>query len=129
MSSVSSYRRQSVDPAESLVQKGVFQHLRLRGAFGLVAFAVPNGGWRSRTEAAIMSGMGVMPGVPDVLLFHCGKSYGLELKRLDGRVSAAQLEMHSRLRSAGMTVATAYGFDDALRHLQAWQLLRGASAS
>jgi hypothetical protein len=43
--------------AESAIQKAVFQHLAARGCG--VAFHVPNGGWRSPIEAAILKGMGV----------------------------------------------------------------------
>ena len=36
---------------EQTIQRAVFEHLAWRRAPGVFAFRVPNGGWRSRTEA------------------------------------------------------------------------------
>jgi hypothetical protein len=51
-----------------------------RGVSGLFAFHVPNGGWRTRTEGAILKGAGVVAGVPDIILINAGRTYALELK-------------------------------------------------
>jgi hypothetical protein len=48
---------------EQIIQRAVCQHLRQRGARGLVWFHVPNGGRRSPVEAAIFNGLGVRAGV------------------------------------------------------------------
>jgi hypothetical protein len=40
---------------------------------------VPNGGWRSPIEAAILKGLGVQPGVPDLILVRDGRPFALEL--------------------------------------------------
>jgi hypothetical protein len=47
---------------EQAIQRAVVQHLHTRGVPGLFAFHVPNGGWRTRTEGAILNGMGVVAG-------------------------------------------------------------------
>jgi hypothetical protein len=52
---------------EDAIQRAVFQHLRARGAPGLFAFHPPNGGYRRPVEAAILKGMGVVAGVPDII--------------------------------------------------------------
>ena len=39
-------------------------------------FAVPNGGGRSKTEAARLVGEGVMPGVSDLILLKPNRQYG-----------------------------------------------------
>jgi hypothetical protein len=52
---------------EQQIQRAAFEHLALRGASAMFAFHPANGGWRSRAEAAILRGMGVRAGVPDII--------------------------------------------------------------
>ena len=111
--------------SEAAIQRAVFQHLTLRRVAGVFAFHPPNGGWRSRVEAAILKGLGVCPGVPDVIAIKDGHAYGLELKSPAGRLSPAQRDVLAALRAAGATVSVAYGLDAALVQLEAWELLRG----
>jgi hypothetical protein len=112
-------------PPEQEIQRAVFQHLAIRGARDCFAFHVPNGGWRSPTEAAIMKGIGVKAGVPDIVAVRGGRFFGLELKASNGRPTAAQRDAHAALSAAGATVAVACGLDDALTRLELWGLLRG----
>ena len=58
---------------EDAIQRTIVQHLETRGVPGLVWFAVPNGGYRRPVEAAIMKGLGVKAGVPDVIAIHNGR--------------------------------------------------------
>lgn len=54
-------------------------------------FAIPNGGKRSKVEAAIMKGLGVRAGVPDIcVLCRDGTVVFLELKSAKGTTTAAQ---------------------------------------
>jgi hypothetical protein len=116
---------------EDLIQRTVFQHIKHRGVPGLVALHVPNGGYRKPIEAAKLKGLGVQKGAPDVLLWHRpsplepGRSYAVELKSPDGRLSEAQAEMLARLEKAGVFTAVAHGLDQALAVLESWHLLRG----
>lgn len=110
---------------EDSIQRAVFQHITARRQPGLVAFAVPNGGARSRTEAAILKGLGVLPGVPDILLFFKGKVFALEIKTKDGRPTAEQVIVQEQLRAAGVIVKTVYGLNEALITLETWGLVRG----
>lgn len=110
--------------AEATIQTVVMQHLSLRARPGVVAFHVPSGGKRSRAEAGRFKAQGVVAGVPDVLIFANGSADGLELKTVKGRLSDEQHEMHRRLSAAGVIVATAYGLNEALRHLHDWELLK-----
>jgi hypothetical protein len=103
----------------------VFNHLRVRGAPGVFAFHPANGGWRSRIEAAILKGLGVRAGVPDVIAVKDGRTYALEIKRPGGRLTAAQNAAHTALRVAGATVTTCYSLDAAIKQLEDWRLLRG----
>ena len=112
--------------SEQQIQRTVFEHLAIRGATAMVAFHVANGGWRSAVEAAILKGLGVKPGIPDIVAIKDGKCFFLELKAPDGRLTPVQREAHAALVAAGATVEVAYGLDDALARLEAWGLLRGS---
>jgi hypothetical protein len=101
---------------EAAIQRAVFQHLRTRGAPGVLAFHPANGGWRSPIEGAIFRGLGVVPGTPDVIVIHEGRCYALELKAEGGRATPKQLEAiaaeggrrhHSHRRGARPGVALA----------------------
>jgi hypothetical protein len=111
---------------EAQIQRAVFEHLRIRGAPGVFAFAVPNGGYRRPIEAAILKGLGVRAGVPDLFCVHHGRCFALELKAEGGRATDKQLACLAALRDAGAITATAEGLDAALRTLQAWGVLRGS---
>lgn len=113
---------------EQAIQRAVFQHLARRAAPGVVAFHVPNGGYRTPHEAAILKGLGVMAGVPDVFCIRLGRVYALELKTKDGRPTKAQIAAVESIRNAGGYAAIAYGLDEALRCLEVVGILRGRVA-
>src|SRR5262245_50676673 len=120
-------RRRSARP-EDIIQRAVIKHLRTRPAPGVFAFHVPNGGKRKPIEAAILTGLGVVAGVPDIFAIRAGHAYALELKADAGRLSPAQEQTIHRLRAAGATTAVAHGLDAALHQLEDWGLLRGATS-
>jgi hypothetical protein len=94
----------------------------------MTAFAIPNGGYRRKTEAAIFKGQGVRAGVPDIFLLHEGRAYFLELKRDDGRLSANQVECLEELEGAGAICHVAHGLDAAIKWLEERRLLVGEAA-
>jgi hypothetical protein len=114
--------------SEQSIQAAVVDHLAWRSVPNCFWFAVPNGGWRSKIEAKIFQGQGVTPGVPDLILLHDGKCFGLELKSNTGRTTPIQRECHARMRAAGCYVATSYGVDESIKQLERWGLLRGAAS-
>ena len=110
---------------EQQLQRSVLAHLGRRGVPGLWWCHVPNGGYRGAIEAAIFKSLGVIAGVPDLLLIFSGKTYGLELKAAKGgRLSPAQIRTQEQMRQAGAIVATATGIDEALQQLESWGLLK-----
>lgn len=111
---------------EAQIQRAVLQHIKARGVPNLFAFHVPSGGYRRKTEAAIFKGLGVVAGVPDLILIHQGLVYGLEIKTSTGVVTLPQQQTHAALRRAGATVEVVRGLDEALRQLEKWGLLRGS---
>jgi len=109
--------------SEAVAQNTVVQWLRL---YGILHCHVPNGGKRRRVEAAILKGMGVVAGMPDLLIFDSPpgdaekKGVALEMKAPDGgRVSPAQKRMLSQLQERGWVSMVAYGAADAFRQLKA----------
>ena len=90
----------------------------------ITLFAVPNGGYRTPTQAARLKAEGVLAGVPDIFVAHPKGSYAglfIEMKRAGrkGRVSLEQKRVMARLADAGYMCAVAYGVDEA------WQTLQG----
>ena len=114
--------------AEQDIQRGVMQHLRSRAAPGVFAFHVPNGGYRKPIEAAILKGLGVVAGTPDIFAIKAGHCFALELKIEGGRLSDNQNLVLARLKECGATCAVAFGLDEALKTLENWALLRGRSS-
>ncbi len=111
--------------AEAAIQRCVFQHLRARGAPGVFAFHPANGGYRKPIEAAMLKGMGLVPGVPDVIAIHQGCVYGLELKAEGGKPTPKQVETIAAMQVAGAITGVAVGLDEALHWLERRGLLRG----
>ena len=69
-----------------------------------VAYAIPNGGKRSKKEAARMKGLGVRAGMPDIGICYRGRALYVELKAPRGVMSAAQKDMARRLTYCGAPV-------------------------
>jgi hypothetical protein len=109
---------------EQDLQKLVLEHLQWRRPKKSFVFHYPAGGWRSPVEAAIFQSLGVVAGVPDLLIIHGGRIYGLELKTKHGRLSGNQIETQDRMRAAGAIIATAVELDAALEQLERWGLLQ-----
>lgn len=87
---------------------------------------IPNGGKRSKSEAARFKAMGVKPGVADLFLpvARCGY-HGLyiELKALDGKVSAEQKNFLAAAKEQGFLCAVMYGGQAAAELIESY--LRG----
>jgi hypothetical protein len=105
----------------------LFEHLRWRGAPGVFAFHVPNGGKRTPAEAAIFKGVGARAGVPDVIAIHQGRCYAVELKTDVGRLTNVQAAALAALERAGALTAVCRGLDAALHRFEAWGLLLRSS--
>lgn len=109
--------------SEDQIHRAVVQHLKVRARPGVIYWHCPNGGSRNKVEAARFVGLGVKPGIPDILCLMDGTLYGLELKAEKGRVSPAQAAMHVAMQQAGAMVAIAFGLDEALDQLTEWGIL------
>jgi len=89
---------------EDDLQRDVVKFLRLALPDDATFYHPANGGLRSRKVAQRLSGMGVVPGVPDLAIVHRGRALFIELKSRRGVVSADQREMHRRLIYCGAAV-------------------------
>ena len=112
---------------EKQIQKAVFDHLRVRGVPGIFAFHPRNEGtdmkqWNVR---GFYAGLGVVSGVPDVIIIKNGQCYALELKRAGGSLTRTQMGTMARMREAGAVCEVAYGLDEALYQLGRWGILHG----
>jgi hypothetical protein len=113
---------------EQEIQKAVFQHLKARGMPGIFYWHPFSGGFRRPAEAAIHKGLGVIAGLPDVMVLHDGRLHCLELKAEGNRATEVQLLCIAALEEAGAFTAVAVGLDRALAVLESWQLLRGRAS-
>lgn len=59
-------------------------------------FHVPNGGKRSKRESNKFKAMGVVAGIPDLVLLWKGRLYGFELKAEKGKQSDEQAEAENK---------------------------------
>jgi hypothetical protein len=110
---------------EAAIQRAVFQHLCARAAPNVFAFHPANGGYRKPAEAAIMKGLGVVAGVPDVIVIHAGRCYALEIKAPGSRATPKQLAAIAAMEAAGAFTCIAEGLDRALACLEAWGVILG----
>jgi hypothetical protein len=80
--------------------------------------------WRHHTEAARFVGLGVKPGVADLILLHDAKFHALELKaHAKSRVSKAQKQFIADVKNAGGVADIGYGLGDAIRCMQRGSML------
>jgi hypothetical protein len=89
---------------EETLQRAVIAYLRLALPHDGVAYAVPNGGLRSKKVAARLNGTGLVAGIPDIAVVYRGRALFIELKTRTGVVSAAQRETMHKLIYAGADV-------------------------
>jgi hypothetical protein len=106
--------------SEELLQRAVIEHLRLRAPKDVVYFHVPNGGKRSKVEGARFKLMGVVAGVPDLVLGRSGRMYAMELKARGGKPSDEQYAVMEWFRAAGIQTVWVDNLDAALEWLARW---------
>jgi hypothetical protein len=113
--------------SEAQIHNAVVLYLRLRAKPNVVWLHPANGEPRDKVTGAKLKRMGVFPGASDLLLWHQGNSFALELKVPGGRPTAAQLDFLARFNEAGGHSAWADDIDRALACLDAWGLLRSSN--
>lgn len=109
---------------EEGIHRAVVGHLRARAKPCIYWTHIPSGELRPVGVGGKLVGMGLRPGLPDLLFVIAGRAHLLELKREGGRLSCAQVQAQEDLRRAGAVVETAYGLDAALDQLTRWGVFR-----
>lgn len=108
--------------AEARVQASIVEHLRWVAPQCKV-FAVPNGGLRSKSEAARLKWVGVLAGVPDLcLVCPSGRICFIEVKRPGGRLSEEQKKFIDWMISARVDYVVAESIDDVRAALEHWRI-------
>ena len=112
-------------PTEEEEQTALFEWAALcKGKYpGLeLMFHIPNGGKRSKAEAARFKAAGVKRGVPDIFLpvpMHGYHGLYIEMKRSDGgKPSDQQVLWMKKLHDQGYAVVITHGFDRAVIAIQ-----------
>ena len=103
---------------EAQLQRSLIEHLQWCARGDVWWTHIPNGGWRSPTEAAIFKLLGVRAGSPDLLIVRAGQPLFMELKAPGRKLSPAQGECHAALQRAGAQIATVDNIDAALEFLR-----------
>ena len=137
----------ATEASENEIQRAVFDNFKLRKAKGVFAFHPKNGSSDMRgRRAGVYAGLGVVPGIPDVLVSRrfernfveadssLSPRYGLwalELKRQSRRGKkltpheTKQAACRDEMAQCGWITGVAYGIDEALEWLENQGLLRG----
>ena len=98
--------------AEARTQAAIVEWIRLV-APELIAFHPANGGFRTKAEAARMKWIGVLAGIPDlVLLGRDGKTWLIEVKAAGGSLSAEQRAIRDRCTAMRIPCCVAKSIDD-----------------
>lgn len=109
---------------ESQLQRQCVAWFRLQyPEIGRLLFAVPNGGARNRTEAAIMKAEGVTAGVTDLILLAGRGGYSalcIEMKTTEkrSRLTPAQAEWQVLAASNGSCCVTCHTFEEFVEELR-----------
>lgn len=82
---------------------------------GQTILAIPNGGFRGKSQAAKLKAEGVLAGVWDLLWLQ--ESTWIEMKTPKGSLSKAQIEFGRLAEAAGYGLIVAYGFKDAVTQI------------
>jgi hypothetical protein len=116
--------------SEASIQRALVARWHLLGTPGSVLAHLANGEHRSKATAGRLKALGVLAGMPDLLCAAPGAGvFFVELKRRKGRVTAAQREMHERLRRSGADVVTLDDLDAAVELLEHRGVLRRSGGS
>jgi len=83
---------------------------------GILIFAIPNGGYRTKVEAVKLKREGVVAGIPDLCVPKL--DLWIEVKTRNGRLSKKQKEVIKYLESIGDKVIVAYGCEDAIKKIE-----------
>src|SRR5512139_1200800 len=97
--------------SEEQIHKQVVAELRVRAKPDVVFWHTPNDAKRTPGNANRLKAMGMVPGVPDLILCRNGETFFLEIKSAKGRLSDNQEHFHARLAATGFNVAVQHSVE------------------
>ena len=110
---------------EIVLHKRVVRLLLQVESPGWKFFHCANGEKRDAITGAKLKAMGVLPGIPDLILISPrGLFHGLEIKAQGGHLSEAQKRFQIWAAANGVNYSVADDFDQALAVLAAWGAIR-----
>lgn len=98
---------------EEALQYSIFQYLRLFYP-QIIACHYPSGGFRRLSEARKFKALGVLPGIPDILILRSEGDYhgfASELKFGSNKTTEIQNQVIKKLRQAGWWVVISRSLD------------------
>ncbi|GGH14590.1 hypothetical protein GCM10007036_14010 [Alsobacter metallidurans] len=108
---------------EDAIQIAIVTYLRMVLPRVAKVFHVPNGGKRNKSEAAKLKAMGVLPGVPDILIMvPPGRLYLAEVKSGKGTLEPEQQEFAREALQMGFGWCCVRSIDDMRKALAVWQV-------
>jgi VRR-NUC domain len=108
--------------AEAQIQAAIVSWIRLV-APELICFHVPNGGLRSKADAARMKWVGVLAGVPDVVVLGLdGRAWLIEVKAPGGTLSPEQIVIRDKCTALRVPFAVAKSIDDVRVAFRLWKI-------
>lgn len=103
---------------EEALQITVVQYLTHALGGAATFFHVPNGGRRSPNEAQRFRAMGVISGVPDLIVIDGGRCIAIELKAGKGGLTPNQKRYHRLLGLARVPVYVCRSLDEVIAALE-----------
>ena len=82
----------------------------------ILCFHIPNGGKRSKSEAALLKKMGVESGIPDLFIAKSNSRFNglfIEMKAEKGKPTAKQIVIRNKLKSERYEVLLCRNFSEA----------------
>lgn len=86
-------------------------------------YHIPNGGRRSKSEAMKFKAIGVLAGVPDLIITLPHKYLYVELKDKGKKPSSTQVELHSIWEELGIPVFVFDNAEEAINCIKSWMLI------
>lgn len=103
----------------------MINELRYRLKPDIIVIAIPNGDLRHPRVGRRLKAEGVLPGSPDLVFARPhGKTFWMEMKAPNGKISDSQVGMHFRLRKNNHDIVTCKSVEEALAELTRRDMLR-----
>ena len=106
-------------PLEKDILRAVLAHWRALGQPNTLVATIPNAG--------ALGQLGLTKGLPDLLVLGPsipGRVGFIELKRIGGKPSEAQIDFRARCEFLGLSYAMTFGRDDPIYTLECWGVVK-----